>query len=140
MEVLYSRFLKVKDSQLGIHRTQKQCSYMIVLYQHPSGIPEKAHDLPPLIVRGRSTPSPIVIETLHPENLPIDDVLQFEVSKLPDIMEINDVDETCLFPPLHVLGSRVISSKFFSSREIFWKETEESFSKKANFERYKTTI
>ena len=101
---------------------------MIIFYQHRSGIPEKAHDLPPLIVRGWSTPSPIVIETLHPENLPIDDVLQFEVSKLPDIMEIDD--ETCLFPPLHVLGSRVISSKFFSSREIFWKGTEESFSKK----------
>ena len=111
---------------------------MIIFYQNRSGIPEKAHDLPPLIVRGRSTPSPIVIETLHPENLPTDDVLQFEVSKLPDIMEIDD--ETCLFPALYVLGSRVISSKFFSSREIFWKETEESFSKKANFERYKTTI
>ena len=138
MEVLYSRFLKVKDSQLGIYRTQNQYSYMIMFYQHRSGIPEKAHDLPPFIVRGRSTSSPIVIETLHPENLPIDDVLQFEVSKLPDIMEIDD--ETCLFPPLYVLGSRVISSKFFSSREIFWKETEESFSKKANFERFKTTI
>ena len=94
-------------------------------------IPVKAHDLPPLIVRGRYT-DPIKIETMNPENLPIDDVLQFEVSELPDIMNIGDV-ATCLFPPLHVSGPRIISSKFFPSREIFWQQTQEIFQKRKIF-------
>ena len=88
----------------------------------------KAHDLPPIIVMRRLTNNPILIKTESSGNLPIDDVLRFEVSKLPDIMDFDDA-HTCLFPPLQVLGPRVISSKFFPTRDVFRKQTKENFSK-----------
>ena len=88
----------------------------------------KAHDLPPIIVMRRLTNNPILIKTQSSKNLPIDDVLRFEVSKLPDIMDFDDA-QTCLFPPLQVLGPRVISSKFFPTRDAFRKQSKENFQK-----------
>ena len=88
----------------------------------------KAHDLPPIIVMRRLTNNPILIKTQSTENLPIDDVLRFEVSKLPDNMDFDDA-QTCLFPPLQVLGPRVISSKFFPTRDVFHKQSKEYFQK-----------
>jgi hypothetical protein len=82
----------------------------------------KVHELPPLMVMCPPT-GQIVITTKSPENSPIDDVLRFEVSKLPDIMDFDD-SQTCLFPPLKISGPRVISSKFFPSTEIFLKESQ----------------
>ncbi len=88
----------------------------------------KAHDLPPLIVLRRGKDNKILIKTLSPENLPIDDVLRFEVSSLPDIMDFDDA-QTCLFPPLQMFGPRVISSKFFPNQDVFKETSEENFQK-----------
>ena len=90
----------------------------------------KAHDLPPLIVLRRGKDNPILIKTQSPENLPIDDVLRFEVSALPDIMDFDDA-QTCLFPPLQIFGPRVISSKFFPNQDVFRKTSKENFKKKS---------
>ena len=80
----------------------------------------KDHDLPPIIVMRRLTNSPILIKTQSLGNLPIDDVLRFEVSKLPNIMDFDDA-QTCLFPPsderTDIFSSSVlfcVLSKFFS--------------------------
>ena len=86
----------------------------------------KAHELPPLIVMRRHKDYRIIIKTHTSENLPIDDVLRFEVSKLPDIMDFDDA-QACLFPPLQVLGPRVISSKFFPSRDVFYQHSKANF-------------
>ena len=88
----------------------------------------KAHDLPPLIVLRRGKDNKILINTQSPENLPIDDVLRFEVSSLPDIMDFDDA-QTCLFPPLQMFGPRVISSKFFPNQDVFKETSEENFQK-----------
>ena len=81
----------------------------------------KDHDLPPIIVMRRLTNSPILIKTQSLGNLPIDDVLRFEVSKLPNIMDFDDA-QTCLFPPsderTDIFSSSVlfcVLSKFFFS-------------------------
>ena len=91
----------------------------------------KAHDLPPLVVLRRGIDDPILIKTQSPENLPIDDVLRFEVSTLPDIMDFDD-SQTCLFPSLQILGPRVISSKFFPNQDVFRKTSKENFQKTYN--------
>ena len=86
----------------------------------------KAHDLPPLIVLRRANDPKILIKTQSPENSPIDDVLRFEVSALPDIMDFDDA-QTCLFPSLQIFGPRVISSKFFPNQDVFRKTSKENF-------------
>ena len=91
----------------------------------------KAHDLPPLIVLRRGKDNQILIKTQSPGNLPIDDVLRFEVSTLPDIMQFDDA-QTCLFPPLQIFGPRVISSKFFPNQDVFRKTSKENFQKTYN--------
>ena len=96
------------------------------IFQISNGQEIRAHDLPPLVVLGRLNENPIIIRTKSPQNLPIDDVLRFEVSKLPDVMDIDDTQK-CFFPNLTVSGPRVISSKFFPSREIFKKDSKEQF-------------